>query len=65
MRWAAWPGRWAWKCCSKCTDADELARRQHAEAVDLIGVNNRNLHDFSLTLDTSMALASKPFRASL
>ena len=38
-------------------DADELARSANAEAVDLIGVNNRNLHDFSVSLDTSMALA--------
>ena len=39
-------------------DADELARAANADAVDLIGVNNRNLHDFSLTLDTSMTLAA-------
>jgi indole-3-glycerol phosphate synthase len=38
-------------------DADELARSANADAVDLIGVNNRNLHDFSLSLDTSLALA--------
>ena len=38
-------------------DAEELARSANSEAVDLIGVNNRNLHDFSLSLDTSMALA--------
>ena len=38
-------------------DAEELARSTNTEAVDLIGVNNRNLHDFSLSLDTSMALA--------
>ena len=37
-------------------DAEELARSTNADAVDLIGVNNRNLHDFSLSLDTSMAL---------
>ncbi|GAC1368015.1 MAG: indole-3-glycerol phosphate synthase TrpC [Hymenobacter sp.] len=39
-------------------DADELARSANADAVDLIGVNNRNLHDFSLRLDTSMELAA-------
>ena len=38
-------------------DGDELARSVNAEAVNLIGVNNRNLHDFSLSLDTSMELA--------
>ena len=38
-------------------DGEELARSINAEAVDLSGVNNRNLHDFSLSLDTSMALA--------
>ena len=38
-------------------DGDELARSAVADAVDLIGVNNRNLHDFSLSLDTSMVLA--------
>ncbi|MBJ6109571.1 indole-3-glycerol phosphate synthase TrpC [Hymenobacter sp. BT523] len=39
-------------------DAGELARSANADAVDLIGVNNRNLHDFSLSLDTSLELAS-------
>ena len=38
-------------------DGEELARSINAEAVDLSGVNNRNLHDFSLSLDTSKALA--------
>ena len=38
-------------------DGDELARSVNADAVDLVGVNNRNLHDFSLSLDTSLALA--------
>ncbi|GAB3845585.1 indole-3-glycerol phosphate synthase TrpC [Hymenobacter terrigena] len=38
-------------------DGEELARSANAEAVNLIGVNNRNLHDFSLSLDTSLALA--------
>ena len=37
-------------------DGEELARSANAEAVDVIGVNNRNLHDFSLSLDTSMTL---------
>ncbi|WP_310397957.1 indole-3-glycerol phosphate synthase TrpC [Hymenobacter sp.] len=39
-------------------DADELSRSALADAVDLIGVNNRNLHDFSLSLDTSLDLAA-------
>ena len=39
-------------------DGEELVRSLNAEAVDLIGVNNRNLHDFSLRLDTSMELAA-------
>ena len=38
-------------------DGDELARSANLEAVDLIGVNNRNLHDFSLSLNTSLELA--------
>jgi len=38
-------------------DAEELARAAQPDAVDLIGVNNRNLHDFSLSIDTSLALA--------
>ncbi|MBU6122123.1 indole-3-glycerol phosphate synthase TrpC [Hymenobacter siberiensis] len=38
-------------------DGEELARSANTEAVNLIGVNNRNLHDFSLSLDTSMTLA--------
>jgi indole-3-glycerol phosphate synthase len=38
-------------------DGEELARSANADAVNLIGVNNRNLHDFSLSLDTSLALA--------
>ena len=37
-------------------DGDELARSLHPDAVDLVGVNNRNLHDFSLNLDTSLGL---------
>ncbi|SFP97325.1 indole-3-glycerol phosphate synthase TrpC [Hymenobacter arizonensis] len=39
-------------------DGDELARSISADAVDLVGVNNRNLHDFSLSLDTSLDLAA-------
>jgi len=39
-------------------DAEELARSAIIGAVDLIGVNNRNLHDFSLSLDTSLELAA-------
>ncbi|MBF9237969.1 indole-3-glycerol phosphate synthase TrpC [Hymenobacter sp. BT683] len=39
-------------------DGEELARSVNAEAVDLVGVNNRNLHDFSLSLDTSLELAT-------
>ncbi len=39
-------------------DGEELARSVHAEAMDLVGVNNRNLHDFSLSLDTSLELAA-------
>jgi len=39
-------------------DAEELARSADPEAVDLVGVNNRNLHDFSLSLDTSLELAA-------
>ncbi|ALW86427.1 indole-3-glycerol phosphate synthase [Hymenobacter sedentarius] len=39
-------------------DGEELARSANADAVDLVGVNNRNLHDFSLSLDTSLELAA-------
>ena len=39
-------------------DGEELLRALHPDAVDLVGVNNRNLHDFSLSLDTSLSLAS-------
>jgi indole-3-glycerol phosphate synthase len=39
-------------------DAAELARSVQVEAVDLVGVNNRNLHDFSWSLDTSLELAA-------
>ncbi|MBC8085511.1 MAG: indole-3-glycerol phosphate synthase TrpC [Hymenobacter sp.] len=40
-------------------DADELDRTLHPDAVSLVGVNNRNLHDFSLNLDTSGELAQR------
>ncbi|MFD2720037.1 indole-3-glycerol phosphate synthase TrpC [Hymenobacter monticola] len=39
-------------------NAEELARSANADAVSLIGVNNRNLHDFSLSLNTSLELAA-------
>jgi indole-3-glycerol phosphate synthase len=39
-------------------DGEELARSIDADAVNLVGVNNRNLHDFSLSLDTSLELAA-------
>ena len=39
-------------------DGEELARSTNPDAVDLVGVNNRNLHDFSLSLDTSLQLAA-------
>jgi indole-3-glycerol phosphate synthase len=39
-------------------DATELHRSADSSAIDLIGVNNRNLHDFSLSLDTSLGLAA-------
>ena len=38
-------------------DEEELVSTAHPDAVDLVGVNNRNLHDFSLSLDTSLSLA--------
>ena len=38
-------------------NAEELDRTLHPDAVSLVGVNNRNLHDFSVSLDTSGELA--------
>jgi indole-3-glycerol phosphate synthase len=38
-------------------DADEMERAAHAGAT-LIGVNNRNLHTFAVTLQTSLQLSS-------
>ncbi|TGE26120.1 indole-3-glycerol phosphate synthase TrpC [Hymenobacter aquaticus] len=40
-------------------DGEELARTLHPDAVNLVGVNNRNLHDFSVSLDTSKELAEQ------
>ena len=40
-------------------DAAELNRTLHPDAVSLVGVNNRNLHDFSLNLETSEQLAEQ------
>ncbi len=40
-------------------DAQELDKTLHPDAVSLVGVNNRNLHDFSVTLDTSGELAQR------
>ncbi|RYU82464.1 indole-3-glycerol phosphate synthase TrpC [Hymenobacter persicinus] len=37
--------------------AQELDAALHPDAVSLVGVNNRNLHDFSVSLDTSGELA--------
>lgn len=39
-------------------DASELERALSAGCDELIGVNNRNLHDFAVTLDTSLSLAA-------
>jgi len=40
-------------------EAEELDRVLHPDAVTLVGVNNRNLHDFSVRLDTSGELARR------
>ena len=40
-------------------NAEELDRSLDAEAVNLVGVNNRNLHDFSMSLETSAELAER------
>lgn len=40
-------------------NAAELDRTLHPDAVSLVGVNNRNLHDFSVSLDTSGELAER------
>ncbi|MCC2545299.1 indole-3-glycerol phosphate synthase TrpC [Hymenobacter sp. BT175] len=40
-------------------DDAELTRTLHPDAVSLVGVNNRNLHDFSVSLDTSLELAGQ------
>jgi indole-3-glycerol phosphate synthase len=39
-------------------DEDELARAIDSGA-EIIGVNNRNLHTFEVTIDTSIRLAAK------
>ncbi|MEO8724851.1 MAG: indole-3-glycerol phosphate synthase TrpC [Acidobacteriaceae bacterium] len=39
--------------------AEELERALEAGCMEMIGVNNRNLHDFSVTLDTALELASR------
>ncbi|GGF13352.1 indole-3-glycerol phosphate synthase TrpC [Hymenobacter cavernae] len=40
-------------------NAEELDRTLHPDAVSLVGVNNRNLHDFSVSLETSVELAER------
>ena len=40
-------------------DAEELDKTLHPDAISLVGVNNRNLHDFSVRLDTSGELAGR------
>jgi indole-3-glycerol phosphate synthase len=40
-------------------NAEELDKTLHPDAVSLVGVNNRNLHDFSVRLDTSGELAQR------
>ena len=39
--------------------AEELDKTLHPDAVSVVGVNNRNLHDFSVSLDTSGELAQR------
>lgn len=40
-------------------NVEELDRSLNADAVNLVGVNNRNLHDFSMSLETSAELAER------
>jgi indole-3-glycerol phosphate synthase len=45
-------------CLVEVHDVTELAKALEANAI-LIGINNRNLNDFSVSLETSVSLAKR------
>ena len=53
---ASWPGGGEWPRWWKCTTERELKTALGAGA-DIVGVNNRNLKTFEVTLETSLQLA--------
>ena len=56
--WQPGPRAWAWRHWSKLTPGEELDVALSTGAT-LVGINNRNLHDFSVRLETTIELAPR------